>query len=84
MAEILPDGSFGGYTGYCQFCSAEIKTNIQGNEIGQHECLKTGDSVKFNKESTAIHHNVIVDEISVYSSDGKLLFDKKGTVKVNV
>lgn len=38
MAEILPDGSFGGYTGYCQKCKKEISTNIQGNEIGVHYC----------------------------------------------
>ncbi len=38
MAEILPDGSFGGYTGYCQMCNVEIKVNIQGNELGVHYC----------------------------------------------
>jgi ribosomal protein L14 len=50
----------------------------------EHNQIKNGDSVKFNESSTVVHHNISIDETSVYSSDGKLLFDKEGTVKVNV
>lgn len=39
MAEELPDGTRGGYEGYCPKCNKVIKTNIQGNEIGRHECV---------------------------------------------
>lgn len=39
MGEILPDGLIGGYSGYCDKCGCEISTNIQGNEIGNHECI---------------------------------------------
>lgn len=39
MGEILPDGSVGGYAGYCRKCGKQIKVNIQGDEIGGHECL---------------------------------------------
>ncbi len=38
MAEELPDGTMGGYQGYCPKCGEIIKTNIQGNEIGEHDC----------------------------------------------
>jgi len=26
------------YQGYCKFCNEVINTNVQGNEIGNHEC----------------------------------------------
>lgn len=38
MGEILPDGSIGGYEGYCPKCGKIIATNMQGNEIGYHKC----------------------------------------------
>lgn len=63
-------------------CSYSIKEKIE-KLISQHLEIKNGDSVKFNEGSTVVHHNISVDETSVYSSDGKLLFDKEGTIKVN-
>lgn len=39
MGEILPDGSIQGYSGYCDKCAVTISTNIQGNEMGKHECV---------------------------------------------
>lgn len=39
MAEELPDGTRGGYEGYCPKCGMIIKTNSQGNEISSHECV---------------------------------------------
>ncbi len=41
MGEILPDGTIGGYGGYCQKCGKEIKVNSQGNEIGSHYCKES-------------------------------------------
>lgn len=38
MGEILPDGSIQGYSGYCPKCGEVIKTNMQGDEMGTHEC----------------------------------------------
>ena len=38
MGEILPNGEIQGYQGYCPICKTIISTNIQGNEIGTHEC----------------------------------------------
>lgn len=38
MGELLPDGSIGGYEGFCSKCGEVISTNIQGNEIGKHIC----------------------------------------------
>lgn len=38
MAEELPDGTSQGYANYCQKCGKTISVNIQGNEIGHHEC----------------------------------------------
>lgn len=49
----------------------------------EHNQIKNGDSVKFNESSTVVHHNISVDETSVYSSDGKLLFDKDGAINQN-
>lgn len=46
MGEILPDGSIQGYSGYCQICKTTISTNMQGNELGSHEC-----AVKESKQS---------------------------------
>jgi hypothetical protein len=37
-SEIDPDR----YVGYCPKCNAAIKTNIQGNEIGKHDCKPNG------------------------------------------
>lgn len=47
-----------------------------------YEELISGDSVKFNLGSDVIHHNVIITDTSIYTSDNKLLFDKAGTIKV--
>lgn len=47
MADILPDGSLGGYEGYCHRCGETIKTNIQGNEIGTHACLSGLESIQY-------------------------------------
>ena len=41
MGKILPDGTIGGYVGYCQKCGKEIKVNIQGNESGSHSCKES-------------------------------------------
>jgi hypothetical protein len=38
MADELPDGSSSGYEGFCSKCKKVIKTNSQGNEIGEHIC----------------------------------------------
>ena len=38
MGEILPNGENGWYEGYCPKCHKIIKTNMQGNEIGNHAC----------------------------------------------
>jgi len=35
--EPIPSGS-SGYEGYCPKCHKIIKTNIQGNELGKHNC----------------------------------------------
>lgn len=37
MAEILPNGAFQNYFGFCSKCGFEIETNIQGNPIN-HTC----------------------------------------------
>ena len=39
MADELPDGTRGGYEGYCPKCGTVIQTNIQGNEISEHNCI---------------------------------------------
>lgn len=39
MGEILPDGTYQGYSGYCSKCGSRVETNIQGNEIGSHDCI---------------------------------------------
>lgn len=46
MGETLPDGTIGGYEGYCPVCGQVIKTNIQGNEIGEHTCNPTNEPIK--------------------------------------
>lgn len=38
MGEILPDGVYQEYQAYCKNCNAIITTNMQGNEIGTHDC----------------------------------------------
>lgn len=40
MGEILPDGSIQShYGGICQKCKKSITVNINGNEIGSHQCV---------------------------------------------
>lgn len=39
MAEELPDGTRQGYFCYCKLCGSTIESNIQGNEIGKHNCI---------------------------------------------
>lgn len=38
MGELLPDGTIGGYEGYCPECGKVIKTNMQGEELTTHDC----------------------------------------------
>lgn len=38
MAEILPDGSFQGYRGYCPVCKKEVSMNMQGEILEEHIC----------------------------------------------
>lgn len=45
--------------------------------------IENGDSVKFNATSD-VEHNITVDETSIYNSKGKLLYDKKGTLRVKL
>jgi len=46
MADILPDGSFQGYSNTCKKCGKTIKVNFQGDEIEFHECLtQSGESL---------------------------------------
>ena len=40
MGDILPDGTIQGYQGICPKCRATIDTNIQGNVIGNHNCIR--------------------------------------------
>lgn len=50
MGDLLPDGTIIGYEGYCSKCGKIIKTNMQGNETGEHECkkfFKKGERVKW-------------------------------------
>lgn len=47
MAETLPDGSYQNYTGICDICNAEIPTNIQGDEIGEHICSAQITKVRY-------------------------------------
>lgn len=39
MADELPDGTRQGYKGYCGKCGMPIDTNIQGDEMGSHDCV---------------------------------------------
>lgn len=39
MADEIPDGSMGGYEGYCERCGKSCKKNLNGNNIGAHACL---------------------------------------------
>lgn len=40
MAEELPDGTRQGYFTSCDKCRKTIETNIQGNSMNDHECIK--------------------------------------------
>lgn len=39
MGDILPDGSIQGHSKYCSRCGKTILANIQGDEMGSHECF---------------------------------------------
>ena len=38
MGEILPDGTIQGYQNYCPKCRKVINVNVQGSELGSHDC----------------------------------------------
>jgi hypothetical protein len=40
MGDILPDGTIQGYQGICPKCRATIDTNMQGTEMGTHNCVR--------------------------------------------
>lgn len=55
MGEVLPNGEIGGYEGYCPKCHKIIKTNMQGNEIGNHDCnTQNKQPMKLEKQDVFI------------------------------
>lgn len=54
MAEILPDGSFQGYSSICSKCKKTIKVNFQGNELESHQCIE----LSFQKKMSYIHQGM--------------------------
>lgn len=57
MGEILPDGSIrtseNGYEGYCPICKKIIRTNMNGNEIGKHDCILLNSEPSVQESDTS-------------------------------
>lgn len=75
MGEVLPNGEIGGYEGYCPKCHKIIKTNMQGNEIGNHAC-NTQNKQPMILEKQDVYVVVSVkDELPGYSDDILVSYD---------
>lgn len=51
MGEVLPDGTIGGYSNSCPICKKTIRVNMQGDEIGKHECIDPDEARKLAKQN---------------------------------
>ena len=59
MGEILPDGTIqSGYGAICEKCGKEITTNIQGDEIGTHECKAKNLPIQRVTKRTCSRHYI--------------------------
>lgn len=79
MAEELPDGTIGAYAGYCGRCGQEIKTNIQGNELGKHYC-KAQTIINDGCVVVSLHENTHVLIDCIYTDKCKIYLDIKDAI----